>query len=302
MARNSACQTPLDPVRRLPVKTGITVLVTVVFFKCLFSCPCASPEETAVHCWLYLLLPVGITFFLVILVDTQLLKLCQCYVCRCCARAESRCCAAGCCDSVECCCCAAGYCYRPTHCCGEEVRYCCALLGTYLRRVFCASALWIVVALIDGDWYVCIRTVTAGGTGQQQIACKDLPTPEEAETLRKYNSESRIIALIIILGLSFLLVVSTAITSRWKPYYKSVFEAYVEQETAAKLEEKLHERAVERAKLLSESALRCVHSQHENSGQGEGHIQYQPLTETDENMWRRISHPAFHLLGVRIHS
>ncbi|KAG7331321.1 hypothetical protein KOW79_005290 [Hemibagrus wyckioides] len=297
MARYSPFTTNLDPVRKLPVKTAVTVVATVVFFKCLFSCPCASPEETIVHCWLYLLLPVGIMLFILILVDTQLLKLCQCYVCRCCARAEGRCCS----DSVECCCCAGGHCYRPTHC-GEEVRYYCALIGGYLLRVFCASALWIVVALVDGDWYVCIRTVTVNGTGPQQIACKDLPTPEEAETLRKYSSESRIIALVIILGLSFLLVVNTAIMTRWKPYYKSVFEAYVEQETEATLDGKLHEQAVERAKLLSESVLHCVHSQHENNRQEEGHIQYQPLTETEENMWRRISHPAFHLLGVRIHS
>ncbi|MCJ8732401.1 hypothetical protein PDJAM_G00210910 [Pangasius djambal] len=302
MARYSPFPTTLDPVRRLPVKTAVTVLVIVVVFKCVFSCPCTSPEETAVHCWLYLLLPVGILFFTLSLVDTQLLKVCQCHVCRCCVRAESRCCAAGCCGSVECCCCAAGYCYRPTHCCGEEVRYYCALVLNYLLRVFCASALWVVVALIDGDWYICIRTLTVNGTGQQQIACKDFPTPQEAETLRKYSSESRIIALIIILGLSFLLVVSTSIMSRWKPYYKSVFEAYVEQETAAMLEEKLHEQAMERAKVLSESVLRCVHSRQENSGQGEGHIQYQLLTETEENTWREISHPAFHLLGLRIHS
>ncbi|KAK3543408.1 hypothetical protein QTP70_020436 [Hemibagrus guttatus] len=186
MARYSPFTTNLDPVRKLPVKTAVTVVFTVVFFKCLFSCPCTSPEETTLHCWLYLLLPVGIMFFILILVDTQLLKLCQCYVCRCCVRAESRCCS----DSVECCCCAGGHCYSPTHC-GEEVRYYCALIRSYLLRVFCASALWIVVALIGGDWYVCIRTVTVNGTGPQQIACKDFPTPEEEETLRKYSSESR---------------------------------------------------------------------------------------------------------------
>lgn len=301
MARYSPFPTNLDPVRKLPVKTAVTVLFAVFFFKCLFSCPCAGPEETAVHCWLYLLLPVGIMFLILSLVDAQLLKLCQCYVCSCCARAECRCCVSGCCGRVECCCCAAGQWYRPTRC-GEEMRYYCALTASFLLRGLCASALWIAVALMDGDWYVCIRTVTLNGTGPQQIACKDLPTPEEAETLRKYSSESRIIALFIILALSFLLVVGTAIMSRWKPYYKSVFEAYVEQETTAMLDEKLHEQAVERAKLLSESVLECAHSQHENGRGAEGHVQYQPLTETEENMWRRISHPAFHLLGEKPHS
>lgn len=189
MARYSPFQTNLDPVRKLPVKTAVTVVAAVVLFKCLFSCPCASPDETSLHCWLYLLLPVGILLFMLSLVDTQLLKLCQCYVCRCCVRTESRWCY---CDSLECCCCAAGYCYSPAHCCGGEARYCCALLGSYLLRAFCASALWLVAALVDGDWYICIRTVTVNGTGQQQIACKDLPTPEEAETLRRYSSESRV--------------------------------------------------------------------------------------------------------------
>lgn len=192
MARYSPFQTNLDPVRKLPVKTAVTVLVTVVLFKCLFSCPCAGPEETALHCWLFLLLPIGILLFTLSLVDTQLLKLCQCYVYRCCVRAESRCCVAGCCGGVECCCCAAGYCYKPTQCCGDEAAHCCALIGNYVLRVVCASALWMLAALIDGDWYVCIRTVTVNSTGQQQIACKDFPTPEEAESLRKYSSESRV--------------------------------------------------------------------------------------------------------------
>ncbi|KAI5621329.1 hypothetical protein C0J50_19264 [Silurus asotus] len=238
------------------------------------------------HCWLYLLLPVGILMFTLSLVDTQLLRLCQCYVCRCCARAEGRCC---------CCCC------RPIRC-GADVRHGCALIGDYLLRVFCASALWVVAALLDGDWYVCIRTVAANGSGQHQLACKDFPNPEEAELLRKYSSESRIIALLIILGLSILLVLSASFTSKSKPYYKLVFEAFVEQETTAMLEEKLHEQAMKKAKLLSESALRCIHSQHENNGQEEGHFYYQPLTETEEDMWRTISDPAFHLLGVQIHS
>lgn len=187
MARYSPFLTDLDPVRKLPVRTAVTVLVTVVVFKCLFSCPCVRPQETAVHCWLFLLLPLGILLFALSLVDPQLLKLCQCYVCRCCGRTQSRCCA-----GVECCCCAAGYCHTPTQCCGDEAAHCSALVGSFLRRAVCASALWIVAALLDADWYVCIRTVSVNGTGQQQLACKDFPTPEEAETLRRYSSESRV--------------------------------------------------------------------------------------------------------------
>ncbi|XP_062862761.1 uncharacterized protein LOC134324754 [Trichomycterus rosablanca] len=296
MARYSPFPINLDPVKKLPVRTAVAVLVTVVLFKYLFSCPCVSPEETALHCWLYLLLPVGIMFFMLLLMDTQLLKLCQCFVCKCCVRGDRRCCSA----RLECCCCADGYCYRPATC-GEEAWYPCTLIGKHVLRVMYAAGLWVVVAFLDGDWYVCIRTVVVNGTGEQ-LACKELPTKEEAETLRKYDSESRIIGLFFILGFSFLLTVSSFIRIRWKPYYRSLFEVYLEQETVAMLEEKLHQQAVEKAKVLSEHVSHCVQNQHENNDQGDGHhCQYQLLTQTEENMWRTISHPAFHLLGVRIH-
>lgn len=179
MARDSPFQNSLDPVRKLPVRTGVTVLVTVVLFKCVFSCPCVSAEETALHCWLYLLLPVSVMVLVLSLVDSRLLRLWQCCACRCGARAEGRCC------------CADGYCYTPSQC-GEEAGYCCSVTASYVIRVLCASALWLVVALMDGDWYVCIRTVTVTGSGQDQLACKDLPSPEEAEVLRRYSSESRV--------------------------------------------------------------------------------------------------------------
>ncbi|XP_072541252.1 uncharacterized protein [Salminus brasiliensis] len=301
MSRYPSYPTNLDVLSRHPVRTVIAVVTTVIFFKFVFTCPCTAPEETAVHCWLYLLLPVGIMFFILILLDSQLLKVCQCYVCQCCVRSEKRCCSSSeCCDTFECCCCAGGYCYRPKSF-GEEGWHFCGLIGRHVLNVFYAASLWIVVAFLDGDWYVCVRTVVVNGTGEQ-IACKDLPTPQEAETLRKYNSESRIIGLILILGLSLLLTVSSALKTRWKPYYRSLFEVYVERETSAMLEEKLQEQAVERAKLVSENVLRYVQSQPVNSGQGDArHIQYEPLGAAEENVWRTISHPTFHLEGARTH-
>ncbi|XP_066542367.1 uncharacterized protein [Hoplias malabaricus] len=200
MARYPSFPTNLELLTRLPLRTVVTVVVAVVLFKCLFSCPCVAAAETVLHCWLYLLLPVGIVFFLLVALDAQLLRLCQCYVCECCVRAERKCCCFGglCGGSVECCCCAGGYCYRPKSF-GAEGWHVCALMWRHVLSVFYAGSLWVVVAFIDGDWYVCIRTATVNSTGVQ-IACKDLPTPQEAETLRKYSSESRIIGLILILG------------------------------------------------------------------------------------------------------
>ncbi|KAL7865736.1 hypothetical protein SRHO_G00109830 [Serrasalmus rhombeus] len=300
MARYPHLPINLDLITRLPVRTVVAVVVTVIFFKFLFSCPCTAPEETVLHCWLYLLLPVGILFFFLVLLDAQLLKLCQCYVCNCCVRAEAKCCSSERCGTFECCCCAGGYCYRPTGF-GEEGWHFCGLIWRHLLNVSYAAALWIVVAFIDGDWYVCIRTVAVNGTGEQ-IACKDFPTPQEAETLRKYSSESRIIGLILILGFSLLLTVSSSLMTRWKPYYKSLFEVYVEQETAAMLEEKLQEQAVQRAKLLSENVLRYIQSQPVSSMQGDVcQGQYQPLAAAEEDVWRTVSHPAFHLVGWKTH-
>lgn len=190
MARYPYFLTNLNAISKLPIRTVVTVVVTVVFFKFLFTCPCTGRVETVLHCWLYLLLPVGILFFLLFLLDTQLLKVCQCSVCSCCVRTERRRCNCECCDSFECCCCSGGYCYRPKSC-GQEDWYLCALGLRHVLNVFYAASLWIVIALLDGDWYVCIRTASVNGTGEQ-IACKDLPTPQEAETLRKYSSESRV--------------------------------------------------------------------------------------------------------------
>lgn len=177
-------------LRNVPMRTAVTVMAMLIFFKYVFTCPCTTREITLLHCWLYLCLPIGILFFIMILIDAQLLKMCRCYVCKCCVSGQSRCCKSECCDTFECCCCAGGYCYHPERC-GQEGWYYCGIIWKHLFNVFYAGSLWIVVAFIDGDWYVCMRTVNVNGTGEQ-IACKDLPTPGEAETLRKFDSESRV--------------------------------------------------------------------------------------------------------------
>lgn len=79
--------------------------------------------------------------------------------------------------------------------------------------------------------------------------------------------------------------------TRWKPYYKSLYEVYVERETSAILEDKLHEQAVERAKHVSERSLRNI--------QGDAHhVQYQQLRNAEEDVWHTISDPALHLMEL----
>ncbi len=76
---------------------------------------------------------------------------------------------------------------------------------------------------------MCVRTVNVNGTGEQ-IACKDLPTPREAETLRKYDSESRVHALYCLLSVpiavpysyisSFCVSICPSIRNQICPFYK----------------------------------------------------------------------------------
>ncbi|KAI7809101.1 hypothetical protein IRJ41_025843 [Triplophysa rosa] len=116
--------------------------------------------------------------------------------------------------------------------------------------------------------------------------------------LRKYDSESRVIGLILILGLSFALMINSSLMTRWKPYYKSLFEVYLEQETSAILEDRLHEKAAERAKCITERSLRNIQNQHVNTTQSDGqHVHYQQLENTEEDIWHHISNPALHLIG-----
>ncbi|TRY93764.1 hypothetical protein DNTS_023455 [Danionella cerebrum] len=249
--------------RNAPIRTAILIIIMLIFFKFVFMCPCTTPEQTRLHCWLYLSLPVGILFFLLMLMDTQLLKTC---------------------GSPECC-------SRQPVCCGQYGGYCCAVVWKHVLGVCFLGSVWMVVVFMEGGWYVCLRTVKINETGEQ-IACKEFPTKDEAETLRRFESESRVIGLLLILGLSFLLSVSVCLKSRWKPYYKSLYETQLEWETAALLEDKLHEKAVERAKhviehsLQSESTL-CVNT--------DGAARYQRLGNAEEDVWHKISDPAFHL-------
>lgn len=84
--------------------------------------------------------------------------------------------------------------------------------------------------------------------------------------------------------------------TRWKPYYKSLYEVYLERETSAILEERLHEKAVDRAKHVSEISLRNIQNPHMNTTQGDArHVQYQPIGNTEKDLWHQVSDPALHL-------
>lgn len=79
-------------LRNVPLRTCVIVMAMVIFFKLVFTCPCTTPEETLLHCWLYLCLQICIQFFVVIPIDNRLLKICRCYVCKCCVGGQRRCC------------------------------------------------------------------------------------------------------------------------------------------------------------------------------------------------------------------
>lgn len=86
--------------------------------------------------------------------------------------------------------------------------------------------------------------------------------------------------------------------ARWKPYYKWLYEVYVERETSAMLEDKLHEQAVERAKHVSERSLRSFQDPHMDIQGDAHHLQYQQLGNAEEDVWHKISDPALHLMEL----
>ena len=118
-----------------------------ILFKYDFVCPCDPDFGWHVHfCILYMVLPALIFFFISILVDQQHLKICGF------TREDLPC------SSIE----------SFMKCCAVSVKDC------------CMGLLWVIIALIDGDWYVCLMT-HSNGTAEEQLACKQLKDRTKTE-------------------------------------------------------------------------------------------------------------------------
>lgn len=155
-------------LRNVPLRTCVIVMAMVIFFKLVFTCPCTTPEETLLHYCLYLCLQICIQFFVVIPIDNRLLKICRCYVCKCCVGGQRRCCK-----------------------CGAVPRVVTVFLLKVVDRKDGIGMIWKHLLHVFYTVYFAVDSCYVYRQGVQ-IARKDLPTPEEAKILRKYDSESRV--------------------------------------------------------------------------------------------------------------
>lgn len=128
------------------------------------GCAC---KDVDFDCWVYLLSPAFIIFFLILCIDKKMRTACR--------------------NSCACTC----PCSRK--CCRTQF---CGVVISHTLKAICVGLLWIVSVLIDGDWYVCCKV----GRSEQQakIACNDRTniTSEEKEII----TEEKNVSLVSILS------------------------------------------------------------------------------------------------------
>ena len=127
-----------------PTAGTFVIIVLFLFFQILFKfdfvCPCAPNYFWHVFfCILYMVLPAFIFFFISILMDKKRVKVCGC------TRG------------------------KPS----ESDRFDWKEFCPVFLRASCMGLLWVVIALIDGDWFVCLMT-HSNGTAEEQLACKQV--------------------------------------------------------------------------------------------------------------------------------
>ncbi|KAG7463547.1 hypothetical protein MATL_G00177850 [Megalops atlanticus] len=181
-------------------------------FRLDFVCPC-DPVRNVPFCTLYLLLPFCIMSLVLVLIDPRCTRICRFHLCR---------------------------------------RNCWPSMGRCFLMAMCAGSLWVITALIDGDWFVCLMTTNNSVGGPLQIPCLDEHslTSEQRVVLNHYLNLSRVIGLGGILVIAVLWSVLSCVTHRHKSYYKSLYEEYLEEQTEAVLKERLRELAKEKAEEI----------------------------------------------------
>lgn len=125
---------------------------------------CSCKDERK-DCLLYMFLPVGIIFFVMMWTDKTFLRVCR-FNCTCqiCGGNSGR---------------------------NATQSYFCGLLFCCIFKALLVGLLWIISVLIDGDWYVCCWN--DGSEQQSQLACKDTNiTAEEKKIIIQLKNTSRV--------------------------------------------------------------------------------------------------------------
>lgn len=136
--------------------TILLFLSLEILFRLLFLCPC-DPEypRHVCFCTLYLLLPACILFFTCLLMDRKRMEACGW------TREDFP---------------------RPSF-------KCCSVF----LKALSIGLVWLVIVLLNGDWYVCLM-MYSNGTAEEQLGCKDegLMTKAEKHDVKYYTNVSRV--------------------------------------------------------------------------------------------------------------
>lgn len=167
------------PSAKLSIYTTVIVIFTYnVLLEKDVPCTC-KPQQY--QCNLYMWLPFGLIFFLILWMDKKFLRIwkynCTC-ICRPCSR-STLCgwCKQQLCDSVLC-----GWCCNPFF----------WVLLRHILKAGLVGLLWVASVLIDGDWYVCCQNDQS--EQQAQLACKrkDIITAEEQTIIAELKNSSKV--------------------------------------------------------------------------------------------------------------
>lgn len=161
------------PSAKLSIYTTVIVIFTYnVLIGKDVACTC-KPQQT--ECYLYMGLPVGVIFVLILWMDKKFLRIwkynCTC-ICIPCSRSAL-------CSLSDAC---------KQHCCNP---FLCILLHHILKAGL-VGLLWVASVLVDGDWYVCCQNDQS--EQQTQLACKHKVniTAEERTIITELKNSSKV--------------------------------------------------------------------------------------------------------------
>ncbi|XP_062389347.1 uncharacterized protein LOC134077725 [Sardina pilchardus] len=189
---------PVPPLKKMgsPATAVLALIVLFLFlellFKFVFLCPCDPNYGRHVcFCIMYMLLPACIFFYVCLLMDNKRMETCGW------TREDFP---------------------RPsTKCC------------TVFLKALSIGLLWLIIAFINGDWYVCLMT-HSNGTAEEQLACKDEGdmTKSEKVEVTYYTNVSRSVGLGLILIVLLLWVGGSC---RRTSYRQHLFDQQLEEES-----------------------------------------------------------------------
>ncbi|XP_046898828.1 golgin subfamily A member 6-like protein 6 [Hypomesus transpacificus] len=189
-------------------------LIFQYVFELDFTCPCQQYYDE-LYCSIYMVVPAVTMFFFVWLIDPERMRIC-------------------------------GWCTK-NKCLMRRDRKTLVLLGKSVS----AASLWIISALIEGDWYVCLKLQFGNGTSEDPLACKDKNHWSHEEILNFHLNVN--ISRAIGLGIIGILVIIWVMATCRRKEYDEHLEGELRDETEQKCE-------YDNIKKRVEAGIRCSHN------------------------------------------